>query len=172
MFKKLFPYMRKYGKYMILGPVTVIFEVLIEIQIPVLMSKIVDVGIPAQDMAYVLRTGALMIAMALISLFFGAVSSQFSSTASMGFGSELRGAMFDKVQQFSFANMDKFSTASLVTRLTTDVTNVQNAFLMTIRILVRAPVMLVSATFMAFSINHSLVSDFLVAIPSWPYSLP
>ena len=165
MFKKLFPYMKKYGKYMILGPVTVIFEVLIEIQIPVLMSKIVDVGIPAQDMAYVLRTGALMIAMALISLFFGAVSSKFSSTASMGFGSELRGAMFDKVQQFSFANMDKFSTASLVTRLTTDVTNVQNAFLMTIRILVRAPVMLVSATFMAFSINRSLVSVFLVAIP-------
>ena len=103
--------------------------------------------------------------MALFALLFGALSSKFAAMASMGLGSEIRKGLFNKVQEFSFSNIDKFSTASLVTRLTTDVNNTQNAFMMMIRILVRAPVMLISATIMAYSINKSLVTVFLVAIP-------
>ena len=106
-----------------------------------------------------------MILMALAGMVMGGASSRFSAVAAMGFGSELRLAAFRNVQNFSFSNVDKFSTASLVTRLTTDVTNTQNAYQMCIRMLVRAPVMLISATFMAFSINSELVTVFLVAIP-------
>lgn len=165
MFKTLAPYMKKYLLPTILCPLTVIAEVLLEIRIPLLMSKIVDVGIPAQDIGYIVRTGGLMVLMALLSLLCGALSAWFGAQASMGFGSELRRGLFGKVQNFSFSNVDKFSTASLVTRLTTDVVNAQMAYMMIIRILVRAPVMLVSATWMAFSINRSLVAVFLVALP-------
>jgi len=163
--KRLAPYTRKYLWATILAPVTIILEVLIEIRIPLLMAEIVDKGIPSKDIAYVTRTGGLMVLMALISLALGTVSSRFSSIASMGFGSEIRGGLFSKVQEYSFSNIDKFSTASLVTRLTTDISNVQKAFMMIIRLMVRAPVMLVSATIMAFYINSSLVTVFLVAIP-------
>lgn len=165
MIKRLAPYTRKYLWATILAPVTIILEVLIEIRIPLLMAEIVDKGIPSKDIAYVTRTGGLMVLMALISLVLGAVSSRFSSIASMGFGSEIRGGLFSKVQEYSFSNIDKFSTASLVTRLTTDISNVQMAFMMIIRFMVRAPVMLVSATIMAFYINSRLVTVFLVAIP-------
>ncbi|MDF2632063.1 MAG: transporter related protein [Caproiciproducens sp.] len=165
MIKRLAPFTRKYLWAMILAPVTIICEVLIEIRIPLLMAEIVDKGIPSRDISYVMRTGGLMALMALISLALGTVSSRFSSIAGMGFGSEVRGGLFSKVQEYSFSNIDKFSTASLVTRLTTDVSNVQMAFMMIIRLLVRAPVMLVSATIMAFYINSSLVTVFLIAIP-------
>ena len=140
-------------------------EVLLEITIPLLMSRIVDVGIANRDLAYVAKLGLLMILMALAGMVMGGASSRFSAVAAMGFGSELRLAAFRSVQNFSLSNVDKFSTASLVTRLTTDVTNTQNAYQMCIRMLVRAPVMLISATFMAFSINSELVTVFLVAIP-------
>ena len=165
MIKKLKPYLRKYRLPAILCPIFVIFEVIFEIRIPVLMSKIIDIGIPRKDMAYILQTGGLMIVMALVSMFCGAMTSKLGATASMGFGSELRKALFDKVQEMSFSNVDKFSTASLVTRLTTDVTNTQNAMMMVIRLLVRAPIMLICATFMAYTINGKLVAVFLVAIP-------
>lgn len=148
-----------------LCPIFVILEVIFEVRIPVLMSKIVDVGIPRKDMTYILQTGGLMVAMALISLCCGAMTAKFGAIASMGFGSELRKALFDKVQEMSFANVDKFSTASLVTRLTTDITNTQNAAMMIIRLLIRAPIMLICATFMTFSINPRLAIVFLVAIP-------
>lgn len=165
MFKKLIPYMKKYRLYAFLAPATVIGEVLLEIQIPLYMAQIVDTGIPSQDMAYVLKMGGMMILMALGALLCGMISSRCASQAGIGFGTEIRRGLFHKVQDFSFANIDKFSTASLVTRLTTDVTNTQNAYMMVIRILVRAPVMLVSATLVAYSINSSLVTVFLVAIP-------
>lgn len=165
MIKKLIHYLSKYKIFAILCPLAIIGEVLLEIRIPLLMAKIVDIGIPSKDIAYVLRTGGLMVVMALFSLLFGALGSKFGATASMGFGSELRKALFNKVQEFSFSNIDKFSTASLITRLTTDVNNTQNAFMMIIRVLVRAPVMMVSATIMAYTINKNLVSVFLVAIP-------
>lgn len=165
MIKKLKPYLAKYKLAAIFCPIFVICEVIFEIRIPFLMSKIVDIGIPNKDMTYVLQTGLLMIVMALISMFCGAMTAKLGAKASMGFGSELRKGLFHKVQEMSFSNVDKFSTASLVTRLTTDVTNTQNAFMMMIRLLIRAPIMLICATFMAFSINSRLVAVFLVAIP-------
>jgi len=171
MIKKLKPYLSKYKLFAILAPLAIIIEVLLEIRIPFLMSQIVDVGIASQDITYVLKTGGLMIVMAVLAMLFGVISAVCGAKAGMGFGSEIRKGVFDKIQEFSFANIDKFSTASLVTRLTSDVNNTQNAFMMIIRIAVRAPVMLVSATIMAYSINKSLVSVFLVAIPILAISL-
>ena len=165
MVKDLTPYLKKYRRASLISPVLMIAEALIEVRIPFLMAKIVDVGIPAKNLSYVLQTGGLMLLMAIISLLCGAISSRFSSIASMGFGSELRKGIFDKIQGFSFSNTDHFSTSSLVMRLTTDVSNVQTAFMMILRIFVRAPVMLICATTMAFQINASLVTVFLVVIP-------
>lgn len=166
MFGKLAPYMKKYRLLMLLSPLMMVGEVLLEVSIPMLMSRIVDEGIPSQDMALVLRLGGLMVLMAVASLLCGALGSVFSSKASIGVGSEIRAGVFNKVQSFSFANTDHFSTASLVTRMTTDINNTQNALIMVLRTLARAPVMLVSATIMAFRINASLVTVFLVAIPA------
>ena len=165
MVKDLVPYLNKYRRAALISPALIIVEALIEVRIPFLMAKIVDVGIPSRNLAYVLQTGGLMLLMAIVSLFCGTVASRFSSIASMGFGSELRKGIFDKIQGFSFSNTDHFSTSSLVMRLTTDVSNVQTAFMMILRIFVRAPVMLICATTMAFQINASLVTVFLVVIP-------
>ena len=165
MINRFLPFMRRFSKETLIGPILIILEVLIEVRIPVLMGNIVDVGIPNKDMDYVLRTGALMVLMALVSLTCGAVASRYSSIASMGFGSEIRRRLFEKIQGFSFLNTDRFSTASLVMRLTTDVSNVQMAFMMIIRIMVRSPIMLICATIMAYTINASLVTVFLTAIP-------
>ena len=150
---------------MLLCPLAVLGEVLLETRIPLLMSRIVDQGIPAGDMGYVVRTGLLMIAMALLSMACGMATSRFGSVASMGFGSELRRGLFGKIQSFSFKNLDRFSTASLVTRMTTDVNNTQNALLMCLRMLMRAPMMFICATAMAWSINASLMKIFFVAVP-------
>ena len=165
MFKALLPYMKKYKYSTIFAPLSIIAEVLLEISIPVLMSRIVDIGIPRQDLAYIVKIGLLMVLMAILGMFAGALSSRLAAKASMGFASELRNGLFKSVQSFSFSNIDRFSSASLVTRLTTDVTNAQNAFQMCIRMLVRSPVMLRGATIMAFSINSSLVAVFLITIP-------
>jgi ATP-binding cassette subfamily B multidrug efflux pump len=165
MLKKLLPCLGKYKWYAVLTPVTVIGEVLLEIYIPFLMSKIIDVGIKNADVNYVARTGGIMVLMALISLLFGALSGKSAAIAGSGFAKGIRKKLFYKIQDFSFANIDKFSTASLITRLTTDVTHIQIAFMMVIRMLVRSPIMLVSATSMAVSINRRLALIFLVAIP-------
>lgn len=165
MLKKLLPCLGKYKWYAVLTPVTVIGEVLLEIYIPFLMSKIIDVGIKNADVNYVARTGGIMVLMALVSLLFGALSGKFAAMAGSGFAKGIRKKLFYKIQDFSFANIDKFSTASLITRLTTDVTHIQIAFMMIIRMLVRSPIMLVSATSMAVSINRRLALIFLVAIP-------
>ncbi len=164
MIKKLARYTKGVGKETILSPVFVILEVLLEVSIPFLMAKIIDVGIPNQDIGYIAMIGGLMILMAMLSLFFGAISARYAAVASSGFSKNLRSAMFENIQGFSFANVDKFSTASLITRLTTDVANTQNAFQMFIRILFRAPVMLISATLMAVLINRELSIVFIVAI--------
>ena len=129
------------------------------------MSKIIDVGIKNSDTNYILKIGALMILMALFSLLFGVLAGKFAATASVGFSKGLRKTLFEKIQMFSFANVDKFSTASLITRLTTDINHTQMAFQISIRMLVRAPIMLISATFMAYTINPRLCIIFLVAIP-------
>ncbi len=165
MLKKIAPYARKHAIFAVLGPLTIAIEVLLEIQIPKLMSDIVDTGISSSDIAFILKTGGMMVIMALASLLFGAVSAICSSIASMGFGAELRKGIFNRLQDFSFSNVDNFSTASLVTRITTDVNNTQQAYMMIIRMMVRSPIMLISATYMAFTINPSLVKVFLIAIP-------
>lgn len=165
MISRFFPFLRKYKTATVMAPLLVVLEVFIEVRIPVLMAKIVDIGIPSRDIGYVLKTGMLMVALALIALALGTVSARFSSIASMGFGSEIRRGLFAKIQGFAFSNTDRFSTPSLVMRLTSDISNVQMAFMMITRIMVRAPIMLVCATFMAFTLNSSLVAVFLVAIP-------
>ncbi len=162
---KLMKYLRKNTIYAVLAPVTVIAEVILEIYIPYLMSKIIDVGVTNSDMGYIFRTGAYMVGFALLSLLFGVLSGRFAAVAATGFAKNIRKALFDKVQDYSFSNIDRFPTATLVTRLTTDVTNTQNAFMMVIRIMFRAPVMLISATLMAVSINKELSLVLLVAIP-------
>ena len=165
MVKKVLPFAKKYGVYAILSPIAIIGEVWAEINIPKLMSQIVDTGIGNKDISYVLKVGGQMVLYALFALLCGALAARFAALGGLGFGSELRRGLFYNLQTYSFKNLDRFRTASLVTRLTADVNNIQNAFMMIIRVAVRAPFMLVCATWMAFKINHSLVSVFLVAIP-------
>lgn len=149
----------------ILTPILIVGEVIVEVAIPKAMSKIVDIGIANRDIDYVLKAGGVMVLMALASLFFGAMAAWTASIASMGFGRSVRQSLFYRVQDFSFSNIDRFSTSSLITRMTTDITNLQNAFMMVIRTLVRAPIMFISASVMAFSINAELSCIFLVAVP-------
>ena len=165
MIKKLASYIKEYKKASILTPIFVVLEVVMEVIIPLLMSKIIDVGIPNNDIKYILEIGILLTVSAIMSLLFGMLSGRFAAKASSGFAKNLRQGMFYKIQEYSFENIDKFSTSSLITRLTTDVTNVQMAFMMIIRILVRGPVMLIASLFMAFSIDVRLSCVFLVAIP-------
>jgi len=138
-------------------------EVIFEIIIPTLMALIIDNGLEKGDINYIVRIGLIMVVVSLLSLASGALSGKFAATASAGFARNIRRAMYENIQDFSFANIDKYSTAGLVTRMTTDVTNVQNAFQMIIRMCVRAPFMLVTAMAMSFVINAKLASVFLVA---------
>lgn len=171
MYFKLLSYLGKFKKQAILAPLAIIGEVALEIYIPFLMARIIDVGIAQKNVPYIVETGLLMIAAALLSLACGAAAARLAAVASAGFAMEIRKAVFGKIQDFSFSNTDRFSTASLITRLTTDITFVQNAFMMTIRALVRSPVMLVCATLMAVRINADLSTVFLVAIPFLGISL-
>ena len=165
MIKKLASFIKEYKKYTILTPIFVVLEVIMEVVIPLLMAKIIDVGIQNNDVKYILEIGALLIVSAIMSLAFGMLSGRFAAKASAGYSKNLRKAMFHKIQDYSFENIDKFSTSSLVTRMTTDVTNVQMAFQMIIRILVRGPIMMIFALLMVLSINAKLSLIFFVAIP-------
>lgn len=165
MLKKLASYIKEYKKDTILTPIFVILEVVMEVIIPLLMAKIIDMGIQNGDVHYILEMGALLIVSAILSLTFGMLSGKFAAKASAGYAKNLRKAMFHKVQDYSFENIDKFSTSSLVTRMTTDVTNVQMAFQMIIRILVRGPIMMIFALLMVMSISMKLSAVFFVAIP-------
>lgn len=171
MLKQFFPFMKKYLVPTVLAPLFIIGEVILEIQIPLLMSKIVDIGIKNTDINYVMQTGGKMIVCAILALICGALSARYAAEAGMGFGSEVRRGVFNKIQSFSFANIDKFSTASLVTRLTNDITHVQHAYMMAIRTMVRSPFMLVGAIIMASKINAKLVMVFLIAAPIMGVSL-
>ena len=164
MIKKLAKYIKDCKKDAILTPIFVILEVVMEVVIPYLMAKIIDVGIQNSDVKYIIEIGAFLILSAIFSLVFGMLSGRFAAKASAGYARNLRKAMFDKVQTYAFENIDKFSTSSLITRMTTDVTNVQMAFQMIIRILVRAPIMLIFALIMSFTISTKLACIFLVAI--------
>jgi ATP-binding cassette, subfamily B, multidrug efflux pump len=164
--KKLAVYVGQYRRQLYLVPVFILFDVLCELSMPLLMSKIVDVGIPSQNMAFIARIGIYMILLSVAAIGFGIGNMKYSSIGAMGFGANLRDALFEKVQAFSFNNIDKFSTASLITRLTNDVNNLQFTFMMAMRILVRAPLMLVVAFILAFNINSRLSVVLAVAIPA------
>ena len=165
MLKKLLSCVGEYKKYAILTPIVMLGEVAMEVLIPLVMAFMVDNGINGNDTVYTVKMGLLMVLMAFFSLACGSLGGKFAAQAGMGFAKNVRKKLFDKVQDFSFANVDKFSTASLVTRLTTDVTNVQNTFMMIIRMAVRSPFMFIFALIMAISINAKLATVFLIAIP-------
>ena len=165
MIKKLLGYVRGYWHTSILTPIMVAGEVILEVFIPLLMANIINIGIPNKDLPYVLRTGALMVLMAMGALLFGALGARFAVYSSNGAAKNLRLALFGCVEAFSAKNIDKFSTASLVTRLTNDITNVQQSFQMMIRLMARSPLMLVLATIMAFHISPRLSLIMFAAIP-------
>lgn len=165
MIKKLAGYIGAYKKQAILSPLTVTLESFCEVLIPLLMARLVDKGIQAGDLAVIRETGLLLILTAAVSLTFGVLAGRFAAQASAGFAANLRQALFYKAQDFSFTNIDRFSTSSLVTRLTTDVTNLQNSFQMIIRIAIRAPALLIFALFMAFSVSGKMALIFLGVVP-------
>lgn len=165
MVRKLLRSVREYKKHSILAPVFVIFEVIMEVVIPLLMANLIDFGIDDGNLEYIVKMGIVLVVFALISLIFGILSGRSAAIASAGFAKNLRKDMYYKVQNFSFSNIDKFSTASIVTRLTTDITNVQNAYMMIIRVAVRAPIMLICALVLAFNVNSSMALIFLYIVP-------
>lgn len=165
MIQRLMPCVGKYKKYAILAPLTMLIEVAMEVLLPIVMQMIIDNGIKAGNVNYCLTWGLIMIGMSLASLAGGALCGRFTAVAGTGFASGVRKKLFDKVQDFSFYNVDKYSTASLVTRLTTDVNNAQNAFMTVIRSFIRAPGMLIFAMVMAFNLNAKMSLIFVVAIP-------
>lgn len=149
----------------LVAPLLIMGEVLLEVLIPLIMARIIDVGISNHDVGYVVKYGLIMILAALASLGFGVFAGKYAAVASVGFARNIRRRLFNKIQDFSFGNVDKFSTSSLITRLTTDVTNTQNTFQMIIRMCIRSPFMFVSAIIMSFYINSKMALIFLVAIP-------
>lgn len=165
MIKKLAKSIRQYKRDSILAPIFVSLEVVMEVIIPLLMANLIDFGIEAGNMSYIMRIGLFLILSAVVSLIFGALSGKHAAIASAGYAKNLRHDMYYNVQNFSFSNIDKFSTASIVTRLTTDVTNLQNAYQMIIRVAVRCPIMLIFSLMMAFKIKPQLALIFLCAIP-------
>lgn len=163
--KKLLRSVREYKKQSFLTPVLVAAEVFVEVLIPLLMAKIIDVGIMNGDMAYIIKLGALLVLLAVVALFFGAKAGQLAAVASSGYAKNLRHDIFYKIQDFSFGNIDHFSTPGLVTRLTTDITNVQMAYMFTIRLLERAPIMIVMSLIMTVTISPAIAFMMLITIP-------
>lgn len=164
MLRTLGKQIKEYKKASILTPVFVTCEVIMELLIPVLMAKIIDDGIGKGNDTLVYKVGALMAVLAMLSLLFGILNGKYAAEASTGFAKNLRKGMYENIQNFSFSNIDKYSTAGLVTRMTTDVTNVQNAYQMIIRMCARAPMMLIIAVIMSISISPKLSMIFIVAI--------
>ena len=171
MIKKLMKSIREYKTPSLLAPFFVALEVVLEVIIPLLMANLIDDGIYQGEMNLVYKIGLELIICAVLSLIFGMLSGMFAAKASSGFAKNLRKDLYYKVQDFSFTNIDKFSTSSLITRLTTDVTNVQMAYQMIIRIAVRAPLMLIISLCFAFSINKDLALIFLIIIPILGFGL-
>ena len=166
MLKRFWPYFSKYKKYLIISCLCVVLECMFELIIPLLMADIIDVGVATRDSHYIIVKGVEMIACALIALAMGAIHARCNALAGQGFGAELRKAEFEKLPSFSFSHMDHFSTSSLVTRLTSDITVLQNALGNGIRPMIRGPVMMVTALIMAVILNPSLAIVFLVALPA------
>ena len=163
--RRLLPYMKKYLPYAILSPILMILEVFADIAIPYLMSRIVDIGIENKDVDYVIRVGIIMIVAASLGMLFGILSSYAGAKAGYGFASEIRLKTFKRIQSFSFANLDKFTVASLITRLTNDCNTLGQVTMMSLRMAIRAPFMMVFALIMAYTINSSLARVFMVTLP-------
>jgi len=164
--RQLLHYLGAYKKQVILTPVTMLGEVLMELLIPFIMALIIDNGIQgAGGLPYTIKMGILMIVVAMVSLMFGSLSAKYAAEGSMGLAANVRKEMFDKVQDFSFRNVDQFSTASLITRLTTDITNMQRAFMMLIRVGARAPLTFLGALLMALRISTKLSAIFVAVVP-------
>lgn len=163
--RQLLKSVREYKKQSVLAPVFVILEVLMEVLIPFQMAKIIDNGIQNGDLSYIVKMGVILVIMAMVALFFGVQAGNYAAVAAAGYAKNLRHDIFYKIQEFSFKNIDNFSTSSLVTRLTTDITNVQMAYMMSIRLLARAPIMIILSWIMTLTINVEIAVLFLVVIP-------
>lgn len=161
----LFRSIREYKKQSILTPIFVALEVLMEVLIPFQMAKIIDTGIQGKNLNYIIEMGAILVVMAMLALLFGVLAGKFAAEAGAGYAKNLRHDIFYKVQEFSFKNIDHFSAPSLVTRMTTDITNVQMAYMMTIRLLARAPIMIILSWIMTVNINMDIALLLLIAIP-------
>ena len=170
--KKLTKYVGKYKKYVILTPLCVMAQCIMELAIPFIMAKMIDVGIRGTGgINYTIMMGLAMTLIAILSLTFGVLGARYAALASSGYAKNLRSALFNKIQKFSFANIDKFQTSSLVTRLTNDVNNAQTSFMMSIRMFIRSLTMLIGASVMAILINKKLSLVFLVAMPILAFTL-
>lgn len=163
--RKLLKSIREYKRESILAPVFVVLEVLMEVLIPLQMSKIIDVGIQQGNLKYIIVMGLILVVMAMLALFFGAKAGTYAARAGAGYAKNLRHDIFYKIQTFSFHNIDHFSTSGLVTRLTTDITNLQMAYMMSIRLLARAPIMIILSLIMTMTINIPIAIILLVTIP-------
>ncbi|WP_314011363.1 ABC transporter ATP-binding protein [Pseudostreptobacillus hongkongensis] len=163
--KTLLKSLREYKKESLLAPLFIVLEVLMEVLIPIQMARIIDKGITNQDMTYVFKTGFILVIIAMLALLFGVLSGRYASIASAGYSKNIRKDLFYKIQDFSFKNIDKFSTSSLVTRLTSDITNLQMAFMFNIRLLARTVCMMILPLFMILSINKKIALVFLIVVP-------
>ena len=163
--RKLLQSIREYKRESILAPVFVVLEVLMEVLIPLQMAKIIDEGIQKQNLSYIIQMGVILVIMAMFALYFGVKAGSYAAKAAAGFAKNLRHDIFYRIQDFSFKNIDRFSTPSLVTRLTTDITNVQMAYMMSVRILSRAPIMALLSLFMIMTINMEIALLMLLLIP-------
>ena len=171
MIKHLASCIGEYKKDSILSPVFVILEVILEVAIPTLMAYMIDQGIEKSNMQVLGKMAVILVILSFLSLACGVLAGRYAAKASAGFAKNLRRKMYYNVQEYSFSNIDKFSTASLVTRLTTDVTNIQNAYQMIIRIAVRSPIMLVSSLIMAFTVNYKISMIYVIIIPLLGFGL-
>ena len=165
MLRRIFSYMKEYRKFAWLGLLCIAVEVILEIMVPMLMADLIDYGVTNADQSYIIRKGLQMALCAILALILGVGSARFSALAGMGLGANIRKAGYEKLQSYSFSNIDHFNVSSLVTRLTSDITNIQNAVATGMRPFGRSPVMLIFATSLAFRINSTLAMVFLVALP-------
>ena len=163
--KILLKSVREYKKQSILAPFFVILEVLMEVLVPMEMAKIIDVGIAQGNLGYIIQRGVILVVMAMLALFFGIKAGNMAAVAGAGYAKNLRHDIFYRVQEFSFKNIDRFSTSGLVTRMTTDITNIQMAYMMSIRLLARAPIMIILSWVMTLMINKQVAMIFLIVIP-------
>ena len=163
--KKLLQSVREYKKQSIIAPLLVTLEVLMEVLIPLEMAKIIDIGIAEGNLGYIIQRGLILVIMAMMSLFFGVQAGNFAAIAGAGYAKNLRHDIYYKVQDFSFKNIDHFSTSGLVTRMTTDITNIQMAYMMSIRLLARAPIMIILSWVMTLTLSRNAALLFLIVIP-------